>query len=94
MTLSDKLLGDGSGKIFASGGEDGTVRLWSVNSSGKRGQQALKATLYGHDKAVSLASVAGYAFLVLFFPPICFYSAAKIFLYFFCSCYLQMLYCM
>ncbi|KAH6774501.1 transmembrane protein [Perilla frutescens var. frutescens] len=60
LTLSDKLLGNGNGKILASGGEDGTVRLWSVNSSGKRGQQALKATLYGHEKAVPLMSVAGH----------------------------------
>ncbi|KAL8471532.1 hypothetical protein ACS0TY_028971 [Phlomoides rotata] len=58
LTLSDKLLGDDTGKIFASGGEDGTVRLWSIYSSGKRGQHALKATLHGHDKAVSLMSVA------------------------------------
>ncbi|KAL4332530.1 hypothetical protein GQ457_07G002290 [Hibiscus cannabinus] len=59
-TLSDKLLGDGGLKVLASGGEDGTVRLWSLTSSGKRGQQALKATLYGHQKPVSLMSVAGY----------------------------------
>ncbi|KAI3452336.1 hypothetical protein Pfo_009001 [Paulownia fortunei] len=60
FTLSDKLLGDNNGKMFASGGEDGTVRLWSINSSGKRGQRALKATLHGHEKAVSLMSVAGH----------------------------------
>ncbi|XP_039039497.1 uncharacterized WD repeat-containing protein alr2800-like isoform X2 [Hibiscus syriacus] len=58
--ISDKLLGDGGVKVLASGGEDGTVRLWSLRSSGKRGQQALKATLYGHQKPVSLMSVAGY----------------------------------
>ncbi|KAL6960732.1 hypothetical protein U1Q18_038495 [Sarracenia purpurea var. burkii] len=51
-TLSDKLLGDGNGNIFASGGVDATVRLWSLSSSGKRGQHALKATLYGHEKPV------------------------------------------
>lgn len=59
-TLSDKLLGDGTGKVFASGGDDGTVRLWSLSSSGKRGQHALKATLYGHGKPLVLMSVAGY----------------------------------
>ncbi|KAL8044016.1 hypothetical protein ABFX02_08G020200 [Erythranthe guttata] len=60
LTLSDKLLGDDTGKCFASGGEDGTVRLWSINCTGKRGQQALKATLYGHENVVSLMSVAGH----------------------------------
>ncbi|KAG6406870.1 hypothetical protein SASPL_134482 [Salvia splendens] len=60
LTLSDKLLGGSVGNIFASGGEDGTVRLWSINSSGNRGQQALKATLYGHEKAVPFMSVAGH----------------------------------
>ncbi|KAL8144508.1 hypothetical protein V2J09_017540 [Rumex salicifolius] len=56
-TLSDKLLGDESSKVFASGGEDGTVRLWSLISSGKR-QQNLKATLHGHERPVKLISVA------------------------------------
>ncbi|PIN16330.1 Nucleosome remodeling factor, subunit CAF1/NURF55/MSI1 [Handroanthus impetiginosus] len=60
LTLSDKLLGDDGRKMFARGGEDGTVRLWSIYSSGKRGQHALKATLHGHEKAVSLMSVAGH----------------------------------
>lgn len=59
-TLSDKLLGEGTRKVFASGGDDGTVRLWSLSSSGKRGQHALKATLYGHGKPLALMSVAGH----------------------------------
>ncbi|KAF2308997.1 hypothetical protein GH714_042445 [Hevea brasiliensis] len=57
-TLSDKLLGDSSAKLLASGGEDGTVRLWSLSSSGKRGQHGLKATFYGHEKPIKLMSVA------------------------------------
>uniref|UniRef100_A0A2C9U3X7 F-box domain-containing protein n=1 Tax=Manihot esculenta TaxID=3983 RepID=A0A2C9U3X7_MANES len=59
-TLSDKLLGDSSAKLLASGGEDGTVRLWSLSSSAKRGQHALKATFYGHEKPIKLMSVAGH----------------------------------
>ncbi|XP_059670284.1 uncharacterized protein LOC132315879 [Cornus florida] len=59
-TLSDKLLGDSIGKVFASGGVDSTVRLWSLNSSGKRGEHALRATLYGHEKPVVHMSVAGH----------------------------------
>ncbi|XP_048494242.1 probable E3 ubiquitin ligase complex SCF subunit sconB isoform X2 [Beta vulgaris subsp. vulgaris] len=58
--LSDKLLGDKGSKVLASGGEDGTVRLWSLSSSGKRGQHALNATLHGHVKPIKLMTVAGH----------------------------------
>ncbi|XP_061360831.1 uncharacterized protein LOC133304785 [Gastrolobium bilobum] len=60
LSLSNKLLGEDSCKVLASGGEDCTVRLWSLSSSGKRGRHALKATLYGHEKPVNLMSVAGH----------------------------------
>ncbi|XWS21651.1 hypothetical protein CRYUN_Cryun30bG0072700 [Craigia yunnanensis] len=40
--------GDGDVKVLASDRENGTVRLWSLSSSEKCGQQALKATFYGH----------------------------------------------
>ncbi|KAF4390746.1 hypothetical protein G4B88_015636 [Cannabis sativa] len=56
--LSDELLGDGVGNILASGGDDGTVRLWSLEAGVKSGQHALKATLCGHDKTVKLMSLA------------------------------------
>ncbi|CAL1392089.1 unnamed protein product [Linum trigynum] len=56
--LTDRFLGDGSSTVLVSGGEDCTVRLWSLGSSGKRGQHALKATLYGHEKPIKQMSVA------------------------------------
>ncbi|KAM0958233.1 hypothetical protein ACFX13_023968 [Malus domestica] len=58
--LSDKLLGDGTGKVLASGGKDGNVSLWSLSSCGRRGQHALKATSYGREKPIRLMSVAGH----------------------------------
>ncbi|XP_071708340.1 THO complex subunit 3-like [Rutidosis leptorrhynchoides] len=58
--LSDKLLGDEFGQVFASGGEDNTVRLWSMRSSGKQSQQDFKATLKGHEKPIVLLSVTGH----------------------------------
>ncbi|KAF5203474.1 hypothetical protein FRX31_006934 [Thalictrum thalictroides] len=59
-TLGDRLLGESSGKVFASGGSDGTVRLWSLNFSGKRGQHALKTTFYGHQRPISFLTIAGH----------------------------------
>ncbi|KAK9116852.1 hypothetical protein Sjap_015799 [Stephania japonica] len=61
--LSDKLLGEASsssGNLIASGGEDSTVRLWSLRSNSKRGQHALRATLKGHGRAIKSLSVSGY----------------------------------
>ncbi|MQM16941.1 hypothetical protein Taro_049904, partial [Colocasia esculenta] len=55
-SLADKLLGNSSMKMLASGGEDGSVRLWSFNSSGKR--QPLAATFHGHERPISFLSVA------------------------------------
>ena len=73
-TLSDKLLGYENSKVLASGGEDGTVRLWSLSSNGKRGQHTPKATLYGHLKPVKLMTVAEYVSLSLY----CSYMEIKI----------------
>ncbi|KAF0916042.1 hypothetical protein E2562_000671 [Oryza meyeriana var. granulata] len=54
--LSDKLLGDGEFKVLASGGEDCTVRLWSMSTRGKN--HPLLSTFHGHEKTLSLLSVA------------------------------------
>ncbi|KAL5219719.1 hypothetical protein ABZP36_024432 [Zizania latifolia] len=54
--LSDKLLGDGEFKVLASGGEDCTVRLWSMSTRGKN--HPLISTFHGHEKTLSLLSVA------------------------------------
>ena len=62
LSLSNKLLGEDDSKVLASGGEDGTVRLWSLSTNGKRVKSALKATLYGHEKPVNFLSVSGYEF--------------------------------
>ncbi|KAF5798290.1 putative transcription factor WD40-like family [Helianthus annuus] len=55
--LFDKLLGNENGKAFSSQGEDNTVCLWSLKSTGKRGQHALKATVYGHEKPMVFMSI-------------------------------------
>ncbi|CAN6702562.1 unnamed protein product [Malus baccata var. baccata] len=60
-TLSDKLLGNGAGKVFASGGEDGTVRLWSLSFFRKQGKHSL-GTFFGHKNPIQLMSVSMYEF--------------------------------
>ncbi|KAG2595195.1 hypothetical protein PVAP13_5KG057700 [Panicum virgatum] len=54
--LADKLLVDGESKVLASGGEDCTVRLWSMSTRAKN--RPLIATFHGHEKALSFLSVA------------------------------------
>ena len=56
--LADKLLVDGESKVLASGGEDCTVRLWSMSTRAKN--RPLIATFHGHEKALSFLSVARY----------------------------------
>lgn len=58
LSLADTLLGDSGSKILASGGEDCTVRLWSLNPSGK--QHPLVSTYHGHEKPLSFLTVAGH----------------------------------
>ncbi|CAM0880118.1 unnamed protein product [Alopecurus aequalis] len=54
--LADKLLGDGEFKVLATGGEDCTIRLWSMNTRAKK--HPLVSTLHGHEKTLSVLSVA------------------------------------
>jgi len=69
-TLADQLVGkEGSPPVLASGGTDGTVRLWSLSSSSSsssRGRSPLLATLRGLEPSVKELAVAGYEFLKLF----------------------------
>jgi hypothetical protein len=57
--LADRLLMDGESKLLASGGEDCTIRLWSMSTRAKN--HPLIATFHGHEKALSFLSVAWYA---------------------------------
>ncbi|KAG4943471.1 hypothetical protein JHK85_048117 [Glycine max] len=62
LSLSNKLLGEDSRAKFWQVVEKMVlfvVRLWSLSSSGRHDQRALKATLYGLEKPVDLFSVAG-----------------------------------
>ncbi|KAL2620394.1 hypothetical protein R1flu_000599 [Riccia fluitans] len=61
-TLADRLLGrSGSGAVLASGGEDGRVRLWSLNSvGGNRGKSPLVATFHAHSESVKDLIIAGH----------------------------------
>ncbi|CAL4978300.1 unnamed protein product [Urochloa decumbens] len=54
--LADKLLVDSESKVLASGGEDCTIRLWSMGTRAKN--HPLIATFHGHEKALSFLSVA------------------------------------
>eukprot|EP01018_Ginkgo_biloba_P010306 Gb_04065 [translate_table: standard] len=59
-TLANRLLGDCGAPILASGGADGTVRLWALSSSDTRGRTSLKATLHGHEQSVKDLVIAEY----------------------------------
>ncbi|XP_024314329.1 guanine nucleotide-binding protein subunit beta-like protein isoform X2 [Brachypodium distachyon] len=54
--LADKLLCDGEFKVLATGGEDCAIRLWSMSTKAK--SHSLISTLHGHEKTLSLLSVA------------------------------------
>lgn len=61
-TLADQLVGkQGSPPVLASGGTDGTVRLWSLSySNNSRGRSPLLATLHGLEPTIKELAVAGY----------------------------------
>lgn len=68
-TLADQLLGkEGSPPVLASGGTDGTVRLWNLSSSSSssRGRSPLLATLHGLEPSIKQLAVAGYEFFKQF----------------------------
>jgi len=74
LSLSNKLLGEDSRAKFWQVVEKMVlfvVRLWSLSSSGRHDQRALKATLYGLEKPVDLFSVAGY--VLIYFIIHCWY---------------------
>ncbi|CAO2193984.1 unnamed protein product [Urochloa humidicola] len=54
--LADNFLVDSESKVLASGGEDCTIRLWSMGTRAKN--RPLIATFHGHEKALSFLSVA------------------------------------
>ena len=60
-TLADQLVGnEGSPPVLASGGTDGTVRVWSLSSSSSnRGRSPLLATLHGLEPSIKELAVAG-----------------------------------
>lgn len=61
-TLADQLVGkQGSPPVLASGGTDGTVRLWSLSySNNSRGRSPLLATLHGLEPTIKELAVAGH----------------------------------
>ncbi|KAG0604502.1 hypothetical protein M758_10G176600 [Ceratodon purpureus] len=62
-TLADQLVGkEGSPPVLASGGTDGTVRIWSLSSSSSssRGRSPLLATLHGLESSIKELAVAGH----------------------------------